>query len=241
MRYHIKRKVKSPGQLALLIGWQGSDLSLLRQALTHPTYFEGHQGADNQRLEYLGDGVLDMLMAEELYHRYPNFQEGELSKLRAALVCQDALAAAAKKLELGDYVLLGHGGEKNGDYLLPSVLSDAFEAVLGALYLTSGLEAARRLLLSLMEQEIANSEALKKEDSKGLLQQRLQSQGHPFPTYQLLESKGPDHRKEYKMGAYCSGQLLGEGWGSSKKEASQAAAADALKKLAEGGMENGES
>jgi len=223
------RTQKDIRQLAYDIGWQGEDFTLLQQAVTNPTYFEGQQGPDNQRLEYLGDAVLNMLMAEELYHRYPEAQEGMLSKIRAALVREEALATAAHQISLGDYLLLGKGSEKNGDGERDSVLSDTFEAVLGALYLSCGLEAARRMVLSGLEYSIANMYAGKYEDYKGLLQQWTQSMGGEAPQYRLLDSRGPDHKKEYFMGVFYQEKKLANAWGSSKKEAEQAAAAIAWK------------
>lgn len=220
---------KDIGELALSIGWLGNDFTLLRQAVTNPTYFEGQQGPDNQRLEYLGDAVLDMLMAEELYRRYPQAQEGTLSKIRAALVREEALAAAARRISLGDYLLLGKGSEKNGDGQRDSVLSDTFEAVLGALYLSCGLEATRHMVLDGLEEAMANMHAGKYEDYKGLLQQWTQSAGGDAPQYRLLDSRGPDHKKEYCMAVVYQDQELASAWGSSKKEAEQAAAASAWK------------
>lgn len=237
----MKKAGKDIKTLAAAIGWQGDDYTLLRQALTNPTYFEGQQGADNQRLEYLGDAVLDMLMAEELYRRYPEAQEGKLSKMRAALVREEALAEAAQKISLGDYLLLGKGSAKNGDGKRDSVLSDTFEAVVGALYLSCGLEAARQMILSGLEVAIAEVNAGKYEDYKGLLQQWTQSEGGEAPQYRLIESKGPDHQKEYYMGVYYRDQELARAWGGSKKEAEQIAASLAWKMYCQGkGERNGQ-
>ncbi|MDD2568844.1 MAG: ribonuclease III [Clostridia bacterium] len=213
-------------RLALRIGWQG-DMALLRQALTHPTFFEGQKGADkedNQRLEFLGDAVLSLLMGEELYKRYPEAKEGELSKMRAAVVCEASLAEVARDLELGSYLLLGKGSIKNGDQKRDSILADAFEALVGAMYLNMGMEVVRQFILLVFTPCFRDLEQGKYEDYKGLLQQWAQSFGTEHIVYKILNMTGPDHNRRYHTGVYYGNMRLGEGMGSSKKDAEQAAA-----------------
>ena len=204
---------------------------LLVQALTHPTFFEGAKKdipEDNQRLEFLGDAILDMLVGEYLYHAYPAAREGDLSKMRAALVCESTLALLAQELGLGKLLRLGKGGEASGDRERPSVLADAFEALLGAIYEAEGFIAVR----SFVEKHFAPAiEKLTRddfEDKKSLLQELVQREANCGVNYKTLSMDGPDHAPRFESGAYGCGCLLGRGWGGSKKESEQAAAAAAL-------------
>ncbi|MCL2496481.1 MAG: ribonuclease III [Clostridiales bacterium] len=204
---------------------------LLQKALTHPTYFEGvkqEEPEDNQRLEFLGDAVLDMVVGEYLYRAYPHAREGDLSKMRAALVCEATLARLASELGLGKLLRLGKGGEAGGDRERPSVLADACEALIGAIYISGGLAAAQAFIERHFAAAMKNITRDDIEDSKSLLQELTQREAGHGVTYKLMQMKGPDHAPHFESGAYCKDVLVGRGWGGSKKESEQSAAAAAL-------------
>lgn len=204
---------------------------LLLKALTHPTYFEGVKQElpeDNQRLEFLGDAVLDMVVGEYLYRAYPMAREGDLSKMRAALVCEAALARLAEELGIGKLLRLGKGGEAGGDRERPSVLADACEAVIGAIYEAGGLPQAAAFIERYFAPAMDNLKREDFEDKKSLLQELAQREVGCGVGYKQLCINGPDHAPHFESGAYCNGLLLGRGWGGSKKESEQAAAAAAL-------------
>ena len=212
-------------------GFPPEKRKLLTQALTHPTFFEGAKQEtpeDNQRLEFLGDAILDMVVGEYLYHTYPAAREGELSKMRAALVCESALALLAKELNLGQFLKLGKGGEASGDRERPSVLADAFEALIGAFYEAAGFNATKSFIEKHFAPIIAKLTRDDYEDKKSLLQELTQREMNCGVSYKTLSMDGPDHAPRFESGAYYGTHLLGRGWGGSKKESEQAAAAAAL-------------
>ncbi|MCL2817370.1 MAG: ribonuclease III [Clostridiales bacterium] len=222
---------KKMSLLAQKLGLPEEKLPWLVQALTHATFFEGGKSAeqqDNQRLEFLGDAVLDLLVSECLFERYPLAREGDLTKMRSALVCEVSLARHAKKLDLGEALLMGRGGEAGGDRRRPSVLADAFEAVLGAVYVSCGYASARRFVLEQMGEELDNLSKEDYEDSKSLLQEFVQTGRGEAVCYRLLSCDGPSHAPVFVMGVFCGDVLLGEGKGGSKKEGEQMAAKAAL-------------
>ena len=213
------------------IGFPPAKQALLVQALTHPTYFEGLKQEipeDNQRLEFLGDAVLDMVVGEYLYHAYPAAREGDLSKMRAALVCESALALLAQELHLGRLLRLGKGSAAGGDRERPSVLADAFEALLGAIYEAGGFMAAKAFVEKHFAPAMDQLTRDDFEDKKSLLQELTQRETGGGVNYKILSLEGPDHAPRFESGAYRGGLLLGRGWGGSKKESEQAAAAAAL-------------
>jgi ribonuclease-3 len=212
-------------------GFPPEKKKLLVQALTHPTFFEGMKRElpeDNQRLEFLGDAVLDMVVGEYLYHAYPAAHEGDLSKMRAALVCESALALLAREMDLGRLLRLGKGGEASGDRERPSVLADAFEALVGAIYEAHGFAAAQAFIQKLFAPAVDKLTRDDFEDKKSLLQELAQRETGCGVVYGILSTEGPDHAPRFESGAYCGGKLVGRGWGGSKKESEQAAAAAAL-------------
>ncbi len=183
------------GELAEKLNWQG-DMQLLQQALTHPTYFEGQKSPgdeDNQRLEFLGDSILGFVVARELFKRNPAADEGYLSKTRAALVCEGSLADLARELGLGDYIIMGKGSLKNGEQNRNSILADAFEAVVGAMYLAQGQEKVEAFLLARFTTELEEKVGDRYEDYKGLMQMLVQTLSERHITYQLLSAVGPSH------------------------------------------------
>lgn len=205
-------------------------------ALTHPSHLNEVQSAvvgdDYQRLEFLGDALLGMLLAELLFHRYPDWQEGDLSRFRARIAGQDSLAALARDLSIGPLIILGRGEEQSGGRAKDSILADVLEALLAAVYLDGGIGAARTLVERLFEQFMAHHEARHLgQDTKSELQELLSSRGWPPPDYLLVEDSGPPHDRLFRYQVSSGGQELGSGEGKSKKSAQQAAAAQALTRL----------
>lgn len=212
------------------IGVFWSNVDLLREALTHSSYsFENPGCRNNQRLEFLGDAVLEIVISEHLFNMLPRSSEGELTKLRAAIVCEPSLAVVARRMDLGRYLRMGHGEELSGGRERPSVLADAFEALLGALYLDRGAECARQFILGALEETIRDAMNGRSEfDFKTRLQERLQKDSPDPPRYVILREEGPDHCKTFTAAVMYKGKILGTGSGRSKKEAEQIAARKAL-------------
>lgn len=213
-------------------GLEVTDLELIDLALTHPTYaLEHNLPGHNQRLEFLGDAVLALAVAEYLYKELPNLNEGELTRLRAAIVCEASLAQAAQTLGLGELLLLGRGEEQSGGRQRPSNLAEALEALFGSLYLTAGLPEVKRLVHRLFAHFLKEEVRWKIVDSKSKLQEWVQSKGPENVSYRLLAQWGPDHDKRFRCGVFYQGKLLATGEGKSKKEAEREAARKALEKL----------
>lgn len=205
---------------------------LLAEALTHPSmaYESKRPHFDNQRLEFLGDAVLQLIITEELYRRFPGFPEGDLTKLRSRIVSRRGLAACAIQIQLGDYVMLGKGEECTGGRKRLSTLADAFEALIGAMYLDSGADAARALVVRLTEREMRSMDDCPEEQNpKGELQEILQSIVPEPPSYRILAQSGPDHRRVFQAEVTWNGSVLATGKGKSKKEAEARAASEALR------------
>jgi len=198
-------------------------LPLARTALTHSSYANEAGGEDNERLEFLGDAVLDLALADFLYHRFPERDEGELSKIRAVVVSRPVLAQAASRLGLGAHLLLGKGEELAGGRKRPSILAAALEALFGAVFLSHGYEKARELAERLLGQEAERYAAERSPDYKSLLQELGQRRYGALPAYNLVDSEGPEHEKVFTVSVELGGsKALGRG--RSKKEAEQAAA-----------------
>lgn len=209
--------------------------ALLQRALTHRSYLNENPDyplEDNERLEFLGDAVLDFITGEYLYHHFPEMAEGRLTNLRSALVRTERLAQFATDLNLGDFLFLGRGEEESGGRERLAILCDAFEAVIGALYLDQGIEAARAFVCQMVEpalQEILDSDTDR--DAKSRLQEMAQSYYRLTPTYRTIKEQGPDHAKEFTVEALIGQKSYGQGTGLSKQTAAQAAAELALKVL----------
>jgi ribonuclease-3 len=217
------------------LGHTFAEPSLLAEALAHRSWaFEGNNAAHYERLELLGDAVLGLLATEWLYHRYPSENEGQLAKRKGTLVSEPVLAEASRRLELGGEIRLGVGEERAGGRDRDGLLADVFEAVLGALYLDGGIEPARRLAKQLFDHEATTPTRLISGDAKTALQEYLQARGLGLPVYLVIETSGPDHRREFLVQCQVADQLMGLGEGASKKKAEQAAAQAALERL-EGG------
>lgn len=211
-----------PADFGLNIGHRFSDPDLLRRALTH----RSHGASHNERLEYLGDSVLNCVVALELYHRFPRLSEGELSRLRANLVNQQSLAASAQRFALGERLLLGEGEQKSGGARRPSMLADAVEAVVGATFIDGGFEAARKVVLTLLGAPLESIDpAVSGKDPKTLLQEYLQARKLALPQYSVVATRGEAHEQQFQV--ECSVPELNirsRGEGASRRSAEQEAA-----------------
>ena len=227
-----EERAKTLAGLAARLGHDFADLELLQAALRHSSFVHEHPeqaGESNERLEFLGDAVLELVVTQLLFERFPQASEGQLSKARSGVVNEARLAATARALDLGSYLLLGRGeGSQNG-HQKPSILADALEAVTAAVYLDGGLEAARAVVLGLLGQ-VAEQAVLRapKKDYKTRLQERVQEALHITPRYRILSAQGPDHDKVFLVALEIDGQPVATGQGRSKKEAEQDAAQQGL-------------
>lgn len=225
---------ESPAELAERLNLNFKDLLLLSRALTHRSYLNEHSEAleDNERLEYLGDAVLDFIVGVWLYHQYPEMAEGDLTRMRSALVHTEQLAVFARKVNLGDAMRLGRGEVQAGGRRRSALLCDTFEAVVGALYLDSGIESVNAFMHPLLA-EAADDILInhKNEDPKSLLQEWAQSQGYQAPLYNTRSALGPDHSKIFELEVVIAGTVYGTGSGPSKSSAAKAAAKAALQRL----------
>jgi ribonuclease III len=210
---------------------------LLRQAFTHSSYVNEHRmtvSKDNERLEFLGDAVLELTVSEFLYAKYPERSEGELTKQRASIVCEPSLVTHAVALNFGEFVLLGKGEEMTGGRSRPALLADVFEAFIGALYLDQGLAAVQAFLRAHMFPQISWEGRSQMADYKTQLQELVQQQGSASLEYRIVDERGPAHEKQFLAEVWMDERLLGQGTGRSKKEAEQEAAAKALSQLGKG-------
>jgi len=208
---------------------------LLKEALTHPSFQKKSlkdKKTNNQRLEFLGDSVLNLIVTEHLYRKLASFSEGKLTKIKSVMVSKDILAKWADQLSLGKYIILGKGEDSTGGRKKLSILADCFEALLGAIYLDSGLQKAKKIISAFIKKEM---ELIIKgkygEDYKTLLQEISQKKMKCLPEYRLIKEKGPDHKKIFCIEVRLNKIAYGTGTGENKKEAEQDAAQDALKKL----------
>lgn len=224
-------------QYRLQIYWKNS--AFLREALTHSSYtYEHPHEKHNQRLEFLGDAVLQVVISEYLFETLTDATEGELTKVRAAIVCEPALAQAARRLDLGSYMLMGRGEELSAGRNRSSVLADAVEALIGSLFVDQGFSVARQFTLNCLATEISEAMAGNCEDDyKTALQELLQKKSVEPHYYKIIDESGPDHRKIFTAQVIFREEVLGEGRGRSKKEAEQEAAQKALRVMAGNSME----
>ena len=213
------------------IGYTFKNRSYLETALTHSSYANEHHISNNERLEFLGDSVLSLIVSENLFARFSQDDEGDLSKIRASLVCEKGLFELAKKIDLKDHIKLGNGEAQSGGRERPSVVSDAFEALLAAIFLDSGFERAKSWLLSLMAEELKTAGEAPSNDYKTIIQEITQKGGKGKVTYAPVGESGPDHNKLFTVAVMVDGKKIAEGSGHSKKEAEQAAAKKAIELL----------
>lgn len=230
------------GALQETLGYVFRDEALLRLALTHPSV--AHESAvstpHNQRLEFLGDSILGLVLTRELYERFPDWGEGSLTKARAQLVNRRTLADEARRLKLGEYLIVSRGEETSGGRARQSALADAFEAVLGSVFLDSGYDVARDFILRRFGDAFAAlNQTPHIENPKGELQEMLQANSTEAPRYEMTATSGPDHDRQFECAVFHLGVELGRGVGKSKKEAESQAALAALLKLREQPMTTG--
>ena len=211
--------------LETVIGYQFQNKGLLRHAMTHSSYANEHRWEKtrcNERLEFLGDAVLELVSSDFLFHKYKDLPEGDLTKTRASLVCEPALAFCAEEIQLGEYLLLGKGEEATGGRYPHSVVSDGLEALIGAIYLDGGFASAKEFIYRFILNDIEHKQLFY--DSKTILQEIVQSRFSEPLTYELLKEEGPDHNKSFQVCAKIGEREIGQGKGRTKKAAEQMAA-----------------
>mgnify|MGYP001198103132 CR=1 FL=1 len=214
--------------------------SLLQRAMTHRSFVNesGRTVKDNERLEYLGDSVLGLVVNEYLFKVFEEYREGKLAKIKSAVVSEATLAKIAQSMSLGDYILMGRGEEHSGGRERPSILANTLEAIIGALYLDSGLKVSRKFVLSLLREEIDSVNNLTYlRDPKTALQEYVQKKYKERPVYQVIEERGPDHMKEFTVRLIINGREIVTGEGPSKRKAEMNAARASLKKIEDGDID----
>ena len=221
-------------ELQQVLEYSFKDVELLNTALTHTSYVkgDGNGSEHNERLEFLGDAVLELCVSEKLYKEYSQLNEGVMTRVRALCVCEGALHRAANKLSLGKYLMLSHGEEHSGGRTKPSILADAVEAVIGAVFLDGGMEQAQKLVLKVTEGSIEQAvQNVNTKDYKTMLQEHVQKKHLGNVTYELVGTSGPDHMRTFTLQAVIAGEKKGIGSGQSKQEAGQRAAKVTLEEL----------
>lgn len=236
---HIdETRLEQMQNLAVNMGFENLDPPLLHLALCHSSYANEQEDCENfgnERLEFLGDAVVGFTVTEELYTRYPDLREGQLSKIKSIVVSKRILAQRAMQLELGEYLLLGKGEEQTGGRTRFSILGNLFESIVGAIHLSCGINASKRFVLDELEEEI--EKAVRGEsivDYKSKLQEQVQKKYGVLPSYRLVSAKGPDHDKDFVVEVYIRKQRIGVGEGKSKKKAEKEAASSALEFIESG-------
>ena len=212
------------------LGYTFKNKALLLNALTHSSYANEarHGVTSNERLEFLGDSVLSIIVSNYLFNQFPNMPEGELTKLRASLVCEKSLCAFSRELELGKFLQLGKGEDKGGGRERDSILADAFEAVLAAIYLDGGMEIARKHVMNFVLRELKHTDDEVFKDYKTALQEIIQRNPEESVSYILTDEFGPDHDEQFTVEVHLNSNVIGTGKGKSKKQAEQMAAKQAL-------------
>ena len=226
-------------QLQQVIGYEFKNPELLREAMTHKSYAaEWNVKYDNQRLEFFGDAVVELVLTKYLYNRYPDLQEGDLTKIRSAVVNQDSLAKFARAIELGKYMQFGQGEIDSHGSERESTISDAFEALAAAVYLDGGYDEAEKFILSVFTKEIPDPrDMLATLNPKGILQEYAQAECGKTPTYQILQVSGPQHEPCFEVAVFLDGEQLATGRAQNRKSAEQAAALAAVRLLKERNQE----
>ena len=220
---------RTQDNLEQVIGYTFRNKKLLTQALTHSSYANEHRMDKlccNERLEFLGDAVLEVLSSDFLFHRFPDMPEGNLTKTRASMVCEPTLAFCAREISLGEYLLLGKGEDATGGRMRESVISDALEAVIGAIDLDGGLANAKEFIHRFVLNDMEHKQLFY--DSKTILQELIQSMGEEVLSYEILKEEGPDHNKTFEVRAMLGSREIGRGEGRTKKAAEQTAAYKAI-------------
>lgn len=213
-----------------IINYKFTNPLLLEEALSHSSYANENKKTrkSNERLEFLGDSVLSLAVSEYLFEHYKHLPEGELTKIRASLVCEQALFTFAQQIDLGEHVLLGKGEERTGGRDRPSIISDAFEAVIAAIFLDGGFEAAKKHVLSFIPKDMDSKKSITFNDYKTILQEIIQRNPEEKVEYVTKGQRGPDHDKAFEVQVVLNSNIIGNGNGRSKKQAEQMAAKEAL-------------
>ncbi len=220
---------RDPIELEEKLGYRFSDSRLLVEAVTHSSYANEHRPTpSNERLEFLGDAVLELTVSRRLYLSYPQYSEGDLTKLRQQLVCEETLAELAGELSLGDYLSVGKGEEASSSRTRPSILADAFEALIAAVDLDSRGTATEALVFRLFADKLKSCHQISATDYKTKLQQLVQQDGNEELRYEVVSVVGPEHDKLFEVEAYINSNAVGRGSGRSKRDAEQSAAREAL-------------
>ena len=214
------------------IGYKFKNKDLLINALTHTSYAHENNKESNEKLEFLGDSILEFVSSKYIYNKYPNLQEGEMTKVRATVVCEESLYKIAKSHGFGDFLFLGRSEVKTGGKNRPAILADSVEAVIAAIYLDGGLQEADKFIIENLDKEIEKAtKHVGDKDYKTVLQEKLQEHGEVKIEYEIINETGPDHDKYFEAQVKCNGKILAQGKGKSKKEAHMHAAKKALENL----------
>lgn len=214
------------------IGYTFQDKSLLKKALTHTSYAYENKLESNEKLEFLGDSILEFISSKYLYENYPKLKEGEMTKVRATVVCEKSLYKIAKLHNFSDFLYLGKSEKKTGGEGRPAILADSVEAVIAAIYLDGGIEEAEKFIIENLKEEIKlATKHVGDRDYKTVLQEKLQEHGEVKIEYEITKEEGPDHNKKFEAQVSCNGKILAKGKGKSKKEAHMSAAQKALENL----------
>ena len=214
------------------IGYKFKNKDLLINALTHTSYAHENNKESNEKLEFLGDSILEFVSSKYIYNKYPNLQEGEMTKARATVVCEESLYKIAKSHGFGEFLFLGRSEVKTGGKNRPAILADSVEAVIAAIYLDGGLQEADKFIIENLDKEIEKAtKHVGDKDYKTVLQEKLQEHGEVKIEYEIINETGPDHDKYFEAQVKCNGKILAQGKGKSKKEAHMHAAKKALENL----------
>lgn len=214
------------------IGYRFKNKELLKKALTHTSYAYEHNVESNEKLEFLGDSILEFISSKYLYQKYPKLKEGEMTKVRATVVCEKSLYKIAKLHNFSDFLYLGKSEQRNGGEQRPAILADSVEAVIAAIFLDGGISQAEKFIIDNLKDEIEiATKHVGDRDYKTVLQEKLQEHGEVKIEYKITQEKGPDHDKHFEAQVSCNGKLLASGEGKSKKEAHMEAAKKALEDL----------
>ena len=214
------------------IGYNFQNKELLKKALTHTSYAYENNIESNEKLEFLGDSILEFVSSKYLYENYPELKEGEMTKVRATVVCEKSLYKVAKEHDFSDFLYLGRSERKMGGSQRPAILADSVEAVIAAIYLDGGIKEAEKFIIQSLKKDIAMAtKHVGDKDYKTVLQEKLQEHGDVKIEYQMLKEEGPDHNKSFEVQVSCNGEVLAKGRGKSKKEAQMNAAKKALENL----------
>ncbi len=214
------------------IGYTFQNKELLKKALTHTSYAYENNIESNEKLEFLGDSILEFVSSKYLYENYPELKEGEMTKVRATVVCEKSLHKVAKMHDFSDFLYLGKSERKMGGQERPAILADSVEAVIAAIYLDGGIEQAEKFIIQSLKEDIEiATKHVGDKDYKTVLQEKLQEHGDVKIEYEIIKEEGPDHNKSFEVQVSCNGKKLAKGKGRSKKEAQMNAAQKALEKL----------